>query len=49
MFFPRRADVNYPSQQAAYLSTTFVFGLPIWIDLQKRVQEKRIESVMKAE
>jgi len=32
-----------------YISATLLFGFPIWIDLKKRVQEKRIESVMKAE
>jgi len=32
-----------------YISATFMFGMPIWADLKKRVQEKRIESVMKAE
>ncbi|KAH7883451.1 hypothetical protein F5I97DRAFT_1939203 [Phlebopus sp. FC_14] len=34
---------------ASYLVSTFLFGLPVWSDLKKRVQEKRIESVMKAE
>ncbi|OAX33749.1 hypothetical protein K503DRAFT_859607 [Rhizopogon vinicolor AM-OR11-026] len=33
---------------AAYVGGTFIFGMPIWIDLKRRVQEKRIESVMKA-
>ncbi|KAF8129327.1 hypothetical protein EV363DRAFT_1338691 [Boletus edulis] len=41
--------VKGPFVAATYISATFVFGLPIWIDLKKRVQEKRIESVMKAE
>ncbi|OAX33438.1 hypothetical protein K503DRAFT_775610 [Rhizopogon vinicolor AM-OR11-026] len=34
---------------AAYISGTFIFGMPIWVDLKRRVQEKRIESVMKVE
>ncbi|KAF8548691.1 hypothetical protein OG21DRAFT_1470962 [Imleria badia] len=39
----------FVTEQAAYISATFVFGFPVWSDLKKRVQEKRIESVMKAE
>ncbi|KIJ63499.1 hypothetical protein HYDPIDRAFT_112916 [Hydnomerulius pinastri MD-312] len=34
---------------AAYVASTVLFGFPMWADLKKRVQEKRIESVMKAE
>ncbi|KAG8217081.1 hypothetical protein J3R82DRAFT_5105 [Butyriboletus roseoflavus] len=41
--------VEGPFVTAAYLSATAVVGFPIWADLKKRVQEKRIESVMKAE
>ncbi|KAI9570712.1 hypothetical protein HD554DRAFT_2017924 [Boletus coccyginus] len=32
-----------------YISATLVFGFLIWADLKKRVQEKHIESIMKAE
>lgn len=34
---------------AAYLGCTMIFGFPMWTDLKRRVQQKRIESVMKAE
>ncbi|KAF9222279.1 hypothetical protein BS17DRAFT_783463 [Gyrodon lividus] len=34
---------------AAYVAATIAVGMPIWSDLRKRVQEKRIESVMKVE
>ncbi|KAG1750993.1 hypothetical protein EDD22DRAFT_850748 [Suillus occidentalis] len=34
---------------AAYVGSTMIFGFPMWIDLKRRVQQKRIESVMKAE
>ncbi|KAJ8595458.1 hypothetical protein M405DRAFT_727982 [Rhizopogon salebrosus TDB-379] len=34
---------------AAYVGSTMIFGMPMWVDLKKRVQEKRIESVMKVE
>ncbi|KAG1781106.1 hypothetical protein EV702DRAFT_1177467 [Suillus placidus] len=34
---------------AAYVGCTMIFGFPMWIDLKKRVQQKRIESVMKVE
>ncbi|KAF9234008.1 hypothetical protein BU15DRAFT_79514 [Melanogaster broomeanus] len=34
---------------AIYVAATFVAGNAIWYDLRKRVQEKRIESMMKAE
>ncbi|KIJ13511.1 hypothetical protein PAXINDRAFT_170399 [Paxillus involutus ATCC 200175] len=33
----------------AYVAATILIGVPIWSDLRKRVQEMRIESVMKAE
>jgi hypothetical protein len=35
--------------QAAYVGCTLIFGKPAWSDLKKRVQDKRIESVMKVE
>ncbi|KAG9317994.1 hypothetical protein JVU11DRAFT_54 [Chiua virens] len=44
-----RHYVKGPFITAAYLSATLVCGFPIWIDLQKRIQEMRIESVMKVE
>ncbi|KAG6844867.1 hypothetical protein H0H87_002990 [Tephrocybe sp. NHM501043] len=34
---------------AAYVLNTIAFGFPIWIDLRKRIQTARIDSVMKAE
>ncbi|KAG2087919.1 uncharacterized protein F5147DRAFT_727407 [Suillus discolor] len=34
---------------AAYVGSTMMLGYPIWSDLKRRVQQKRIESVMKAE
>ncbi|KIK82820.1 hypothetical protein PAXRUDRAFT_832136 [Paxillus rubicundulus Ve08.2h10] len=34
---------------AEYVAATILLGMPIWSDLKKRVQEMRIESVMKAE
>jgi len=34
---------------AIYVFNTFVFGFPILIDMRKRIQEARIESVMKVE
>lgn len=33
----------------AYVGCTMIFGFPMWIDLKRRVQQKRIESVMKVE
>ncbi|EGN97711.1 hypothetical protein SERLA73DRAFT_184529 [Serpula lacrymans var. lacrymans S7.3] len=33
----------------AYLVGTCIFGFPMWTDLRKRVQDARIESVMKVE
>jgi len=34
---------------ALYVLSTLVFGFPIWVDLRKRIQDARIESVMKVE
>ncbi|KAG1848968.1 hypothetical protein DFJ58DRAFT_795702 [Suillus subalutaceus] len=34
---------------AAYVGCTMIFGYPMWTDLKRRVQQKRIESVMKVE
>jgi len=34
---------------AAYVGFTMIFGFPMWVDLKGRVQQKRIESVMKVE
>jgi hypothetical protein len=34
---------------AAYVGCTMIFGYPMWMDLKRRVQQKRIESVMKVE
>ncbi|KAG2069919.1 hypothetical protein BDR04DRAFT_1077452 [Suillus decipiens] len=34
---------------AAYVGCTMIFGYPMWIDLKKRIQQRRIESVMKVE
>lgn len=35
--------------KAAYVVSTLIFGMPVWMDIHRRVQRKRIESVMKAE
>jgi len=35
--------------QAGYVITTLLFGFPIWVDMQKRIQAARIQSVMKVE
>ena len=35
--------------QGLYVLSTIIFGFPIWVDLRKRIQEARIESVMKVE
>ncbi|KAJ6552084.1 hypothetical protein DFH09DRAFT_1248749 [Mycena vulgaris] len=32
---------------AAYVLGTLVFGFPIWVDMRRRIQAARIESVMK--
>jgi len=32
-----------------YVLNTVIFGFPIWVDLRKRIQNARIESVMKVE
>ncbi|KAI6043516.1 hypothetical protein EDC04DRAFT_2866325 [Pisolithus marmoratus] len=37
------------SVKATYIASTFIFGMPVWMDIHRRVQQKRIESVMKAE
>lgn len=37
------------SVKAAYVASTFIVGTPAWMDIHRRVQRKRIESVMKAE
>jgi len=34
---------------AQYVLSTFVFGFPIWSSLRKRIQDARIDSVMKVE
>ncbi|KAG2125414.1 hypothetical protein DEU56DRAFT_825542 [Suillus clintonianus] len=34
---------------AAYIGGTMMVGAPVWSDIKRRVQEKRIESVMKVE
>ncbi|KAJ7689008.1 hypothetical protein B0H17DRAFT_937715 [Mycena rosella] len=34
---------------AAYVLNALAFGFPIWIDMRKRIQAARIESVMKIE
>ncbi|KAF9234010.1 hypothetical protein BU15DRAFT_53171 [Melanogaster broomeanus] len=44
-----RRYVKGASVAVTYVAATVVTGFPIWVDLRKRVQEKRIESVMKAE
>ncbi|KAF8839965.1 hypothetical protein BDN67DRAFT_969301 [Paxillus ammoniavirescens] len=41
--------VKNKSLTVAYVAATLLIGMPIWSDLRKRVQEMRIESVMKAE
>ncbi|KAI5987629.1 hypothetical protein EDD15DRAFT_2173270 [Pisolithus albus] len=35
--------------KAAYVVSTLIFGMPAWMDIHRRIQNKRIESVMKAE
>ena len=35
--------------QALYTLSTIIFGYPVWVDLRKRIQNARIESVMKVE
>lgn len=35
--------------QAEYVLATLIFGFPIVLDLRRRIQEARIESVMKVE
>ena len=35
--------------QSLYVLNTIIFGFPVWVDLRKRIQEARIESVMKVE
>ncbi|KAF8736762.1 hypothetical protein AX14_013998 [Amanita brunnescens Koide BX004] len=35
--------------QALYVASTVIFGYPIWVDLRKRIQKARIDSVMKVE
>ncbi|KAI6114695.1 hypothetical protein EDD17DRAFT_1614627 [Pisolithus thermaeus] len=37
------------SVKAVYVVATLIFGMPVWRDIHRRVQQKRIESVMKAE
>ncbi|KAG2367581.1 hypothetical protein BDR07DRAFT_1271768 [Suillus spraguei] len=34
---------------AAYVGCTMIFGYPVCMDLKRRIQQKRIESVMKVE
>ncbi|KAF8736761.1 hypothetical protein AX14_013998 [Amanita brunnescens Koide BX004] len=34
---------------ALYVASTVIFGYPIWVDLRKRIQKARIDSVMKVE
>jgi len=34
---------------ASYVISTILFGYPTWVDLRKRIQAARIESVMKVE
>ena len=33
--------------QLQYVGATFIFGMPIWASLRKRIQSARIDSVMK--
>ena len=33
--------------QTLYVFSTFIFGFSIWVDLRKRIQTARIDSVMK--
>jgi hypothetical protein len=35
--------------QTLYVLNTVIFGFPIWTDLRRRIQDARIESVMKVE
>ncbi|KAG6332974.1 hypothetical protein ID866_6117 [Astraeus odoratus] len=34
---------------ATHIMATFLFGFPVWMDIHRRVKQKRIESVMKVE
>ncbi|KAJ7280174.1 hypothetical protein C8J57DRAFT_1058193 [Mycena rebaudengoi] len=43
-----RKHANF-STGVAYILGTLVFGFPIWVDMRKRIQAARIESVMKVE
>ncbi|KAG0706061.1 hypothetical protein DFH29DRAFT_798886 [Suillus ampliporus] len=44
-----RKYVKGAAVTATYVGFTLLLGIPIWMDLKTRVQEKRIESVMKVE
>ncbi|KAG1720384.1 hypothetical protein EDB19DRAFT_1647161 [Suillus lakei] len=44
-----RQYVKSATVMAAYVGCTMLFGYPMWTDLKRRVQQKRIESVMKVE
>lgn len=35
--------------QALYVFSTLICGFTVWVDLRKRIQNARIESVMKVE
>jgi hypothetical protein len=39
----------YPYVQAVYVGATVLFGIHIWKDLKRRVQESRIEAITKFE
>ncbi|KAG2367570.1 hypothetical protein BDR07DRAFT_252016 [Suillus spraguei] len=41
--------VSYLRIQVAYVDCTMIFGYLMWVDLKRRVQQKRIESVVKVE
>ncbi|KAF4565390.1 hypothetical protein EYR36_001961 [Pleurotus pulmonarius] len=55
-FFPRG---NFPLQVVrhrtgflvgtGYVLSTFVFGFSVWVELRRRIQQMRIDSVMKVE
>lgn len=39
----------YHIHQAGYIIGTILFGFPIWVDMRRRIQAARIDSVMKIE
>ncbi|KAF7329157.1 DUF2470 domain-containing protein [Mycena kentingensis (nom. inval.)] len=48
MFLVRKHGAGLGTTLAYFLST-MIFGAPVWRDLRKRIQDERIQSVMKIE